>query len=324
MFYVFHGPDTFSRGEKLAELKKQMGDPAMADLNTTTLDGRTVPLSELQHACNTVPFLFDRRLVVVRNLLTRLAGSKKEEDKEYLSALEGYLPSVPETTRLIFLEDTRLPKNNRLLKLAERDERGVVMHFEMPPKGQLGRWVAARARKKKAQIDPDAAEALAVAIGDDLHALDLELDKLATYAGGERPISAADVSLLVTAAGESDVFALVDAVGQRNGKRALLLLHNLLEANEAPVYLLAMIVRQFRILIQVKELSGRGMNKAQIAAEANMHPFVAEKGLKQARNFSMEQLEQIYDRLLQTDLEIKTGRTESILALDMLVSTLCR
>jgi len=77
MFYVLHGEDEFSRSEVLAEMKAKMGDPAMADLNTTFLEGRKVTLAELMHTCDTVPFLADRRLVIVEGLLTRLQGRGK-------------------------------------------------------------------------------------------------------------------------------------------------------------------------------------------------------------------------------------------------------
>ncbi len=331
MFYIFHGPDELSRTETLARLKAQMGDPAMAELNTTLLDGRSLTLGELQQACDSLPFLSDRRLVIVNNYLTRLGGrgasrsssGKGGAERTTLTALADYLPTMPDTARLIFVEDETLPKTHPILRLAEKHPAGKVYTFDGPGRGELSGWIIKRVEHKGASIERSAADALATAVGDDLRLLDSELDKLAIYVGDARPITIADVDLLVPYAGEANVFAMVDAIGRRDGRIALRLLHKLLDENAAPLYLLSMIVRQFRILIQVKELSAQGLAISTIAKRAGLHPFVAEKAQRQAMNFSMGQLELVYARLLETDLAIKTGRMGDVLALDTLVAALC-
>jgi DNA polymerase-3 subunit delta len=305
MFYIFHGPDELSQTEALAKLKGQMGDPSLADLNTTVLDGESLTLGELQQVCDSLPFMFDRRLVIVHNYLTRLrGGSKKGGGSAALDALAVY-------------------QGHPILKLAEKHEAGHARVFDGPGRGELAGWVAERVESEGATIERPAADALVIAVGDDLRLLDSEIKKLATYVGNERPITPTDVELLVPYAGTANVFAMVDAIGRRDGRTALHLLHKLLDENAAPLYLLGMIVRQFRILIQAKELSAQGLAASTIAKRAGLHPFVAEKAQRQAMNFSMGQLEAIYARLLETDLAIKTGRMEDVLALDTLVAALC-
>lgn len=324
MFYIFHGPDELSRTEKLAELKAQMGDPSIAELNTTVFDGRSLTLSELQQASASLPFLSDRRLVIVNHYLGRLAGrGKGGTESKTLDALAEALPAMPDTVRLIFVEDEPLPKTHPILRLAQQHEAGHVQAFDGPGRGELTGWIVKRVERKGASIERPAADALAVAVGDDLRLLDSELEKLVTYVGNERPIARADVELLVPYAGEANIFAMVDAIGRRDGQTALRLLHGLLDGNAAPLYLLSMIVRQFRILIQVKELSAQGLAVSTIARRAGLHPFVAEKAGRQAMNFSIGQLEVIYAGLLETDLAIKTGRMQDVLALDTLVAALC-
>jgi DNA polymerase-3 subunit delta len=322
MFYVFHGPDELSRTEALAKLRDQMGDPSLAELNTTVLDGDSLTLGQLREVCDALPFMSDRRLVIVHNYLTRLGGGGKRKGGP-LDDLVDYLPTMPDSVRLIFVEAEALPKKHPVLKLAEKHEKGHVQAFGGPGRGELTGWVATRVEAKGATIERPAADALAVAVGDDLRLLDSEIEKLAIYVGDERPITADDVGLLVPYAGTANVFAMVDAIGRRDGRTALRLLHKLLDENAAPLYLLSMIVRQFRILIQVKELSAGGLASSTIAKRAGLHPFVAEKAGRQAMNFSMGQLEVIYARLLETDLAIKTGQVEDVLALDTLVAALC-
>jgi DNA polymerase-3 subunit delta len=329
MFYVLHGEDEFSRSEVLAEMKAKMGDPAMADLNTTVLDGSKVTLAELMHACDTVPFLTDRRLVIVEGLLTRLgAGGRGKTDrdkehpawkKEYQEELTAYLERLPETARLVFVEGESISPSHPVLKMALADkERGHARQFRLPTSGKLRRWITDRVERKGGEIEASAAEELAAFVGSDLRLLDQELDKLISYVDRARPITRTDVHLLVSYVQQANVFEMVDALGRRDGEQAIKLLHRLLEGGEHPLSLLGMIVRQFRIMIQVKDLVERGVPSKKIGAQLGLHPFVAEKGLQQSRNFSMEQLETIYRKLLETDLAIKTGQMDQVLALDML------
>jgi DNA polymerase-3 subunit delta len=324
VFYLFHGEDEFSRSETLADLKKKMGDPGLAELNITVFDGSKVTLGELQHACDSVPFMADRRLVIVEGLLAHLEpkgeeGARSAWQKKYLEGLTQYLKRLPETTRLVFVEDRSIGKNNPVHRLALTDERGHVKEFEPPRRKELSHWIKERVKKKGGQINPAAVETLATFVGNDLRLLDQEIEKLVVYVGGGRPISEDDVRLLVSYVQEANIFEMVDALGQRDGQRAAKLLHQLLDEGEPPLGLLGMIVRQFRILIQVKELTGRGLSQQDIAARLRLHPFVVKKAVQQAMNFSLEQLEAIYRRLLETDVNIKTGQMDEVLALDLLV-----
>jgi len=316
MFYLFHGEDEFSRSETVADFKKKMGDPGLVELNTIVFDGRKVTLGELQHACDSVPFMAERRLVIVEGLLTRL---EPKGQKEYLERLTQYLKHLPETTRLVFVENKSIGKSNPVHRLALADERGHVKEFKPPQRRELNHWIEERARKKGGQIIAAAVETLAAFVGNDLRLLDQEIEKLVVYVDGARPISEDDVRLLVSYVQEANVFEMVDALGQRDAQRAAKLLHQLLDAGEHPLGLLGMIVRQFRILIQVKELSERGLSQQKMAARLKLHPFVVKKTSRQAMNFSTEQLETIYRRLLETDVAIKTGQMDAVLALDMLV-----
>lgn len=326
-FYIFHGEDEFTRSEQLAELKKRMGNPAIADLNTTILDGSQVSLAELRLACDTVPFMSDRRLVIVDGLLSKLEPSKKEGEpaawqEEYLEGLVDYLKQLPSTTRLVFIEEKAIGKDNPVHRLALSDERGFAKEFKLPSRGELGRWIEERARAKGAQIDPAAARELANFVGDNLRLLDQEMEKLIAYTDGARPISRDDVHLLTSYVREANIFHMVDALGRRDGQRASKLLHRLLDDGEHPLALLGMIVRQFRIMIQVKDLARRGLGTRAVSARLGLPDFVVRKGLRQARGFSMAQLEGIHHKLLETDLAIKTGKMDAVLALDMLVVSL--
>lgn len=321
MYYIFHGDDEFTLWEAVAELKAALGDPSLIDINTTYLEGRGLTLAELQHACDALPFLGEWRLVIVKSLLARFdpqKGGRSEADQRLVDGLRGYLPRLPTTTRLVFAESKTLSARNPILKLAEEDPQAVVREFKVPRRNELGRWIARRARTRGGTFQPGAVMALAAFGGTDLRLLDQEIQKLITYAG-DRPVTEADVRRLVPAARQADVFAMVDALGHRNLKQATRRLHELLDAGEAPAYLLYMITRQFRILLQVKELLQQNVPQREIPARLGLHPFVVQKAVNQARNFTLRQLQTVYRCLVETDEAVKAGRMEGSLALDLLL-----
>ena len=314
--YIFHGEDELSCSEALISLRQRLGPPEMAALNTSVLDGRSVTVGQIQDACDTVPFLSDRRLVIVEGLLSRLTAARQKE----VQALSAYLDRLPETTRLVFVERGTLGDDHPILKKVRQHPHGYIKRFTPPHR--LEGWIVQRVKRKGGAITPQAASALAEAVGPDLRQLDQELEKLMAYAGVGEAIQPEDVERLVSAAQEANIFAMVDALGRRDGEKAARLLHRLLEEGQHPLALLAMIVRQFRLLIQVKELTGAGARTEAIARRLRLHPFVARKLYAQAQNFSTAQLERIYRYLLETDLAIKTGEMADVVALDLLIAGL--
>ena len=346
MFYILHGEDELARSDRVAEFRGKIGDETTRDFNTTFLDGRKVTLSELRHAADAIPFLADKRLVIVEGLLTRLASSHRKGDedgepfgasREFLKDLLAYLPQVPDSTRLVLVEPRSLAPSNPVLKLALETDKRTVRHLPLPAKGDMADWVQKRARLHGGEITSPAAHALVTAVGYDprpsdrdrtpeqgnkLRLLDQEIQKLLTYVNWSRAVTPADVQLLVSEAQQGDLFGMIDALAEGKSQKAIVELHRLIERGKSPLELLGMIVRQFRLMIQVKELAERGLNSAAITERLALHPFVVEKTGRQAQAFSMEQLELVYHRLLEMDVQIKIGQVEDVTALDLLVAGL--
>lgn len=340
MFYILHGTEEFGRSEELDSLRAKLaaGDEAMAQLNTTILEGKNLTLGELRHACDTIPFMSDRRLVIVHGLLSWLvqgkggkrAGASNGEEsasrRSFLEELAAYLTILPDTARLVFVEETTLNASHPILKLAqEQHKRGFahIKEFKHPKEWELPNWIQQQARDEGGEISWDASRELAGLAGNDLRLLHQEIEKLLLYADG-RPVTETDVRTLVSRAREASVFDLVDYVGRREVDEALRLLHHLLDEGEPPLRLLAMLARQVRILLQVSELRSNRMTQEQIAKQLKLHPYVVQKGLAQAPNFTLQQLEKAHALLVETDWMIKTGEMEDVLALDMLVVSLAR
>lgn len=318
-FYVLHGPDEFSCRAQLHAMRAQMGDPSMAELNITVLDGKTASTADVLSAARSMPFLSDKRLVIVEGMLTwRTRKGASKNDKAEMETLAEGLSDLPDWARVVFVERETLSDKNPILHQAKTLPGGY--HKEFNPPRNATQWIITHAREEYgADIDRQAAMALAAVIGDDLRAADSEIAKLSAYVNGARPISEADVRLLTSYQAEVEVFDMVDALGRRDGATASRLLHRLLEQDE-PLKLFALIIRQVRLLILAREHLNNGGTAGQLAQAIGVPPFVAEKIAGQVRAFSLEQLEQIYHFLLDTDLGIKTGKVDDVLALDLLVA----
>ncbi len=292
-----------------------MGDPSMLELNTTQLDGKGLTLERLRSACGAMPFLAPVRLVLVDNYL----GNKP--DKKVTKAITAYLPEMPDFTRLFFLEDKAIRNTNALHKLAIAEKRGYAKAFESPQGNDLNRWINNEVKQRGGQIASRAVQLLAANVGNNLVALTNEVEKLTLYKGDEL-IQAQDVTLLSPYSAEANIFDLVDALGSRNGKKAVTLLQQKLNEGDSPFQLFSMIVRQFRLIIQAKACVEQGMRPDGIAKAVGMHPFVARKVAKQAQSFSMNQLKRIHSHLLQIDVDAKTGKAEMETAINTFVATL--
>ncbi len=314
MFYIFHGDDTHAQQETVAQLIGKMDDPSMLDLNTTKLESN-VSFSQLQQAASAMPFLAKVRLIIVRDLLS------SKLDKTYQKQLLDYLPTLPETTRLLFLESQTLRANDPLVKLAESEKTGYVKQFSKPEGAALERWIREKVAEGNGRISPQATHMLAANIGNQMEILSREIEKLLLYCNGEE-IQSDQVKLLSPYAAEASIFDLVDALGNRNSKKASQLLQEKFREGADPFYLFSMFIRQFRLLIQVKELADEGKRPPAISPELKLHGFVVGKLYQQCQGFSLAQLEQIYRHLLDIDVEVKTGRNDMTTALNLLVAGL--
>lgn len=318
MIYIFHGPDDFTRNEKIAELRASLGDPSAADLNTVLLEGRELTLSDIRQHADAMPFLADKRLVIVNGYL-KLVGSKSDEAQQ----LADYLADLPPTTDLVLVETEALDKRNSVLKTATALE-ATVQHFGGPDAKSLRPWIIQKAKEHQATIEPSAADLLGRRVGAELRTLNNELEKLALYVGNERPISRADIELLVPYTEDAENFGLANAIGQRNARRAYDQLHKQLNEGKHPMLVLASIAAQIRGLIEVKDMAERGLSSMEIAQKKGWNSdYPAKMRLREANHFSMARLEEIMERLLEIDLDIKTGRIDGLLALDTLIARLC-
>lgn len=310
MIIFLYGEDTYRSSQKLKNLKAKYIEK-YGDTNLETFEDG-FELGKIKGAITALPFLADKRLVIIKNIF-------KSRSKDILEGISEILENVPEETITIFWESGVPDKRTVLFKklIKEKSE-----EFEKLQGYKLTKWIEDNVADKGGKISGKNAEKLASYVGDDLNQLENEIAKLVTFRN-EGEISSEDIDLLVNSKLSGNIFNLVDAVGTGDYRKTAQYMHDLLAQGENEIYILTMIVRQFRNLILIKDYEGK-LDKMGIAKEVGLHPFVVQKGMVQARNFSIQELKNMYEKLLDTDIAIKTGEKEPLLALDLLVKELCK
>lgn len=322
--YVLNGEDEYAISSFLSALQGRMGDPTTAEMNTTRIDGRSLSFDALINAVSAMPFLAQRRLVIVTNPLAKLNSPPLREK------FQALLERVPPTTALVLVEyrlltderDRRAGKIHWLDKWVEQaGDRALKRTFLVPRGDTLVQWIVDRAKAAGGQFTKEAAERLAEQVGDEPRLLDQEIHKILTYVNFQRPVEPDDVDHLTPLSRQADIFKLVDGLANHAGRDAQGMLHRLLEEQDV-LSIFGMVVRQFRLLLLSRELIDKGGNEADIIRELKVSLFVARKLISQARRFSLVTLEDIYHQLLEMDEMAKTSQLEGDLALDMLVVSL--
>ena len=313
--FFLYGNDEFAIARKLKDFESDFSDPTSADMNTTRLEARLMSEDDLGNAVNAMPFLAKRRLVLLANPSSRY--SNPQARKKFLEFIE----KTPETTRLIIYEsvEPKEAEKHWLVKWAEKNQNSIQARaFMLPRLKDMTGWIVNETKNQGGKIEPRAAEMLKEMVGVDTRQAGMEIAKLLAYVNWARPINSQDVDAVCVTTSEQSVFDFVDALANGNSKLAQHLLHRLLET-EDEFSLWGMVVRQFRLLIQAREILDGDGKKEDVARALGVHPFVAEKAAQQASRFSIETLEAIYRQLLNIDERVKTSRVNLDLAMDTLV-----
>jgi DNA polymerase-3 subunit delta len=324
--YVFHGSDTLSRKEALDALKASLDSDGALASNTSTFEAASATPGEVIAACSTAPFLGEHRLVIVHGALKGPGGGRRRTKSPGTSEtgpwaeLVTFAGQMPPTTALVLVDDEAGPLLDLLKGTAE------IRGFPAPTPKTLPGWVANRARQSGVKLDARAAKLLAELIGPDPWMLASEIDKLNVYVG-DNVVREEDVRVLVSRAKERIGWELADAVVDRQPGKALRILAELLEdgGHEAP--LLSTIAGRYRRMAIARDMLDRSEPEEEIARRTGVK-YRGKDGrtnygftrlLEQAMKYPPSSIRAAYDRLIQAEIEVKSGLSDYRLALEMAV-----
>lgn len=330
MIFFLYGEDTYRSRQKLKELKEAfIAKHDKGGLNITHLDGEKLDIEKFRNAVSGSSFLATKRLIVIENFLTSNKGLKIfDEVNDYLYVSK----ELPKDNSLIFWEGSDFEekkygarkekktgkKKGSLLKNLIQEQ--YSWQFKPLSNAQVMAWIRKKIEEDKINIELKALETLVAYIGNDLWQLNQDMEKLIAYCQGT-DITAQEVELLVQAKFNDNIFHLVDAIGTKNKKLALRLMEDQLNSGHTFDDIFPMIIRQFRILLQIKEKVDNGYPTTHLGTELNLHTFVVEKALIQALRYKLPQLKDIYQKLLTIDAQRKTGLEQPEILLNVLIAT---
>jgi DNA polymerase-3 subunit delta len=317
--YLFYGEDDHQIAREVAGLKGKLGEGSGAELDTTHLNGRSLTLTELQAHAATLPFLARRRLVIVEDAISSL---RSEMDRaRFLEILE----QAPRQTGIVLKIPKQLQQNHWLLRWARTTQDWVyIKPCPALEGGEMVRWIQDLAKASGGEIKPQAAALLGSLVGKSSWLASHEISKLLDYVDLNRPVEVDDVEYLFAPVDLEDrfmIFELVDALGQKRSQAAVRLLNKLLQTRE-PLQIFGMIIRQFRFILVLKEMSGQNRPMAEMQSLLGTSDYVVRKIIPQVNNYKMGELENILRYFLSIDQDIKMGRTTTEVALNTLVVSL--
>ena len=307
--YLLYGEEDYLRKQYKDRLTRALADPEDT-MNYHYFEGKDISPEKLIDLAETMPFMAQRRLIVVENS----GFFKSAQDK-----LADYLKELPETTTILFVEE-QVDKRGRLYKACK--DTGYAAEFSVQNEETLKRWILGMIQKEGKQITQRALDEFLDRTGTDMANISSELEKLFCYTLGKDDIASADVDAVCIRQINNRIFDMVEKVASGQQKAALDLYYDLIALREPPMRILFLISRQFNLLYQTKKLRKGGCDNKAIGSKLSLAPFIASKYMAQAAKFSEEELRRALEECVTAEESVKTGKMADMLAVELLIVSL--
>lgn len=303
--YLLYGPEVYLKKQYRDKLKNAIiGDDTM---NYNYYAGKGQDVNALIAMAETMPFFSEHRLLIIEN--SGFFASSND-------ALAEYIPSIPETTYIVFVED-EVDKRNKVFKAVS--SAGYAANLSSPDEKTLKLWIAGLIKKEGKNITERAVMHFLEIVDNDMENIHQELEKLLCYTAERNVITEEDITQICSVHTENKIFDMINAVAMKNQREALRLYDDLLTLKEPPLRILALISRQFNTLLQIKALSVRGYTSSVIAQRTGMKEFIVKKNLGMTRKFSIDELREALESCVQSEEEVKTGLLNDRMAVEILI-----
>ena len=308
--YLLYGEEAYLRRQYRDKLRAALV-PADDTMNCSVYSGKDINASEVVDLAGTMPFFAERRVIIIEN-----SGWLKSGNDQFLALVKA----IPDTTYLILVEE-ETDKRSKLYKAVTAN--GYAALCEMQDEATLRKWVMGLLKKENKLITPDALTLLLDKTGTSMENIRREVEKLVCYKYYDEGITVSDVEELCIVQIQNQIFDIVEAVAQKKQKQALKLYYNLLALKEAPMKILALIARQFNMLLQVKEMKSKGYHESDIAKQTGLNPYyLKKKYIPQAAQFKQAQLETALKACVEAEEAVKTGRMPDLLSVELIIVSL--
>ena len=305
--YLLYGEEAYLRKQYRDNLKKALVTEEDT-MNCNLFSGKEINENEVIDLAETMPFFAERRVLIIENSGWFKSGNDK---------IVELVKKLSSTTILLFVEE-EVDKRGKLFKAVSA--KGYAALCVMQDEATLKKWIMGLLKKENKLITSDALDCLLDRTGTNMENIKRELEKLICYKYYDEGITVEDVEQLCVIQIQNQIFDMVEAVARKNQKQALDLYYNLIALKEAPVKILALIARQFNMLLKVKEMKRKGYQDSVIAEQTGLNAyFLKKKYIPQAAQFKQTQLEAALRSCVEADENIKTGRMSDILSVELII-----
>lgn len=304
--YLLYGEEAYLKKQYKEKLRNAMLSPDDT-MNYAYYEGKGINVNEVIDLAETLPFFAERRLIVLED--TGLFKSASPE-------LADYLKEMPDTTSMIFIE-SEVDKRGKLYKAVQTKGRAIELGRQ--DEATLIRWVAGSIKRENKSVSENTVRYFLSKVGTDMENIQKELEKLFCYAMDKDSITTEDVEAICTTQITNQIFDMVNAVADKQQKKALQYYYDLLALKEPPMRILFLLARQFKLLLEVKVMDQKGYGRKEIAEKTGINPFVVGKYQMQAKAFHTMELRSIIDDSVETEESVKTGRLTDILGVELFI-----
>lgn len=329
MIIFLYGSDSFRAKKKISDLETKFVaevDPTASSI--VRLDSIKLTIDELGKVFRPLSLFVKRRFIILRNPLGNT-------NKEFVEELENFLEKEKDNDNILVIyesgfvekklggkqlimkpgpDDKTVPLNKAEKKLYDRLKKSqFIQYFGPLTPSELSRYLVTLAKQNSATLSLPLAQLIIRLAGNDLWLLSQEIEKLCAYAlaqakGKEAVITEADIKKLVTQSVNESIFALTDALGNKQEQVAMKLLTDQFNNGLHPGYVLTMILWQFKTLASVRQALDSGQSSKELQKLLGLHPYVLEKSINQVRKFNLLSLQKTIDRLIEIDYKSKSGQ----------------
>lgn len=304
--YLLYGEEAYLKKQYRDKLRNAMISPDDT-MNYAYYEGKGVNPKEVIDLAETLPFFAERRLIILEN-----TGFLKNATPE----LADYIKEMPDTTAMIFVEE-EVDKRGKLYKAIQSKGRAVELGRQ--DEASLIRWIAGSIKKEGKKVTEQTVRHFLSKVGEDMENIQKELEKLFCYTLEKDVITVQDVEDICTTQITNQIFDMVNAVAEKQQRKALDYYYDLIALKEPPMRILFLLVRQFKLLLEVKELDKRGYARKDIASKTGLMPFVVGKYQEQAKAFRRSELREIIECGVDFEESVKTGQLSDTLSVELFI-----
>lgn len=333
MIIFLYGEDTFRSRQKLKEMKEKFlreVDPSGNSL--VVVDGETANMEKINEAVAPSSLFARKRMIIIENLFANKGQTIFDQALLYFKEKTDK-KEVADDNIIVFWDPIaggeKLTKTKGdLFKLLKKQK--FAAEFKLLSNTEVIVWAKKEIEKRGVKVSREAVTTMASLLGSDLWLINSEIEKLINYKSSQKfelggdgegvVIENNDVLHQVRGQFDENIFALTDAISAKNKALAMKLFEEQLEAGLTDAYLLNMITRQFKVLLQIRQALDSGLTQRKIINLLKLHPFVVQKGINQSRNFSLDPLKNIFKRLIEIDYLMKTGQGDAKTLLSLLIA----